>query len=103
MRDLVESIADYIATAACIASADYIAADIGFAVDYSTVVAAAAGIANHIAAAAAETAGSPAETAGSPAETAGSPAELHFQQQLHKNCKTWYFRQSYFRNLCKTS
>lgn len=84
MRDLVESIADYIATAAGIASADYIAADIGFAVDYSTVVAAAA-----------------AETAA--AETAGSPAELHFQQQLHKNRKTWYFRQSYFRNLCKTS
>lgn len=89
MRDLVESIADYIATAAGIASADYIAADIGFAVDYSTVVAAAAGIANHIAAAA--------------AETASSPAELHFQQQLRKNRKTWYFRQSYFRNLYKTS
>ena len=99
MRDLVESIADYIATAAGIASADYIAADIGFAVDYSTVVAAAAGIVNHIAAAAAETAA--AETAA--AETAGSPAELHFQQQLHKNRKTWYFRQSYFRNLYKTS
>ena len=93
-RDLVESIADYIAAAAGIASADYIAADIGFAVDYSTVVAAAAGIANHIAAAASETAA---------AETAGSPAELHFQQQLRKNRKTWYFRQSYFRNLYKTS
>ena len=28
---------------------------------------------------------------------------LHFQQVLHKNCRTYRQRQSYFRNLCKTS
>ena len=28
---------------------------------------------------------------------------FHFQQRLRKNCRTYRQRQSYFRNLCKTS
>lgn len=37
------------------------------------------------------------------AAVAVAAVAFHFQQVLHKNCRTYRQRQSYFRNLCKTS